>query len=117
MVNCDLTRGFCRDRRRDFGSVDSWDCFQCVSLTGGSSLCLVTYSRKIGGRCDRARCLGASGLKRILLMTRRSWIVSMLAAAPIFAGLLMLSGCDSGPSAGVTDADRNPRNELNKAST
>jgi len=41
----------------------------------------------------------------------------MLAAAPIFAGLLMLSGCDSGPSAGVTDADRNPRNELNKAST
>jgi len=49
-------------------------------------------------------------------MSRKSGFARLLVGAPIVAGFLMFSGCDSGPPAGETDANRNPRNELNKAS-
>ncbi len=51
--------------------------------------------------------------KRILLMTRKSGLVSVLVAAPFLAGLLVLSGCDSGPTT-ETDTNRNPKNEKNR---
>ncbi|MFO0889941.1 MAG: hypothetical protein U0790_12480 [Isosphaeraceae bacterium] len=47
-------------------------------------------------------------------MSRKSGLVSALAAAPIVVGLLLFSGCDSGPPAGETAVNRNPGNERNK---
>jgi hypothetical protein len=49
-------------------------------------------------------------------MSPKRGFVCAFAGAPLVASLLVLAGCDSGPPAGETDTNRNPRNELNKES-